>query len=167
MLMEKTVVHYAGITFKKKGSSLLMKIFAILLMPFSPHFMTSYWTTIFTTIYVPDFTVFDDKFYEQYKTIIVHERRHILDFKKYHILFILSYLFPPAFLAYGRFVWERRAYLDELDVVALQFPAHSREKQLRDQIDGIAEVLSSAGYLWCWPKKWIRRWFLAQYRIPV
>ncbi len=111
-----------GIKFKKKTDSLMMKIFAFLLKPFAPGFMTDFWTTIGTTIYVPDAAEVDtsteDQFYTRFRSIILHEGQHIADFKRYHVWFILTYLLPPLLFAYGRFYWERRAYFLQLIMYA-------------------------------------------------
>ncbi len=160
--MEATERIYNGIKFKKKGSSLLMKIIALLLSPFTTDFLYNYWTTIGSTIYVPDKTILDDTFYEKHENIIIHEFQHIKDHKKYHILYNITYLLPPV-LNYMRFVWERRAYKVGLDfeLKTASDPIH----HTINQIEFISNALSGPGYLWCWPKKCVKTWFYKQYKI--
>jgi len=123
--------------------------------------MDAYWTTIFTTTYAPSY--FNSLLYEpeenlgSFKTILGHENIHIQDFKKYHIWMILTYLFPPIF-SYGRFYWERKAYLPELMDIA----DTNQYSTFYARLNFICDALSDSSYCWCWFRPLIKKWFLKQ-----
>lgn len=138
---------------KSKKNSIFMKTIAFLIYPFNRRFMTNYWTTIFGTIYAPvSVDVSSPQDLKKHKNIIEHEKVHLNDQKNHPILFPLSYVFPPIFLAYGRWRWERKAYL-----VSLSFYDNDKEKKMA--IERIVDKLGGSEYFWTWPKSWIKKWF--------
>jgi len=111
-------------------------------------------------VYAPlylDEHIDDESYYPRLRTILNHESIHIQDQKKWGIIFTLSYIFPPAILAYGRWYWERKAYLPEL-IELYYLPSSSFDERLERIIDS----LGGSEYFWTWPKKWIREWFLKE-----
>jgi len=87
-----------GVRFVEKSSSRFMKLISWILF-FNKSFMTSYVTTIATTVYWPNC---EDRwsnnpngsFYTAF-----HEAQHAQDYKKYRLFFFVSYLMPQL-LAY-------------------------------------------------------------------
>jgi len=131
--------HFPDLKIKYKDSSNFMKLLGYILF-FNKRFMTSYTTTIGSTIYFPS-----EKFIKSRPnsaiTIFLHELVHIYDAKRFNkILYSLLYLFPitlllvsiPLFFfsweialvltilslcplpAYFRMYFERRAYMVSL-----------------------------------------------------
>ena len=148
-----------GARVKLKSESNLMKFLGWLLKPFNPFFLTHYWTTLFTTIYAPSYVDLDnEEMLYRYENMIEHEKVHIEDFKKYHILFLLSYLLP-----YARFVWERRAYIKELDALLEKHDYFAFDRRLEE----ISSDLGGPRYLWAWRKKSIKKWFEKHFNYPL
>ena len=133
------------VQFVKKSDSTLMKFIGF----FFPAFMTNLWTTIGDTIYYP-VTVKSPLAIKNYP-IIKHEVVHIKQFKKYGVpLFLLLYLFLPLPFLFSYFRWkfEREAYF------------HANIKTEKD-IDRVVDSLAKY-YLYPWPKRWMRKWFVDQ-----
>lgn len=130
-----------------------MLYLALLLFPFNQKFLTHYWTTWFGKVYAPSSANLDDL--SNHDRVIRHEKIHITDAKKWKWWFRISYLFLPVpiFLCYGRFYWERKAYLPEMMELkdTWRFPI---------RLNQIVNNLGGPNYMWSWPKKWIREWFL-------
>lgn len=139
---------------QSKENSVIMKFIGKLIKPFNGSFMTKYWTTWFGTIYAPvGVDVKNPNILLKHKNIIEHEKVHLADQAKHPILFPLSYVLPPFFFAYGRWYWERRAFL-----ITLSF-YETREAKLT-QLEKIIDALGGSNYFWTWPKTWMRSWFL-------
>ena len=151
-----------GVNVKFKSDSKLINFISLILKPFNPSFMDKQWLTIFSTVYAPiEFEWFADKpedQIKQFKPIIEHERIHVNDFKKYHIWFLLTYFFPPILFAYGRFFWERKAHLPELQLLI----DNHQYSSFNTRLEEICKTLSGPTYFWCWPRSWVRNWFLKQ-----
>lgn len=148
-----------GVKVRLKSESKLMKFFAFLLKPFNKEFMTLYWTTFNGVAYAPlvfEKYIDNEEHHVQHKELLEHEKIHINDSKKYHVWFFFTYLFPPVFLAYGRFHWERKAYLGEL----LNLAERGDYNRFYFRLNRIVDILGGPQYLWTWPKPWIRKWFL-------
>lgn len=84
-----------GVKFKVKKNSMFMRFLSFVLF-FNKSFMTSYYTTIGDTIYLP--YKIDEPSYRHYKTLI-HEYQHVMDSRNYFkflpkFLFSCSYLLP-------------------------------------------------------------------------
>lgn len=85
---------YADIHIKDKSTSTMMRVVGKLLGLFNPKF-DQYITTVGTTIYVPK--GFMDKNPARALEIIVHETRHVKDYKANPVLFVLGYGAPQIF----------------------------------------------------------------------
>lgn len=147
-----------GAKVRLKSESKLMKFINFFIKPFNDSFMTNYWTTIFTTIYAPlsyDEFIDNDFVPVSITRVIEHEKIHIADFKKYHVFFLLTYVFPPAIIAYGRFYWERKAYLPELQELK-----KNSSPRFESRLERVCDVLSNSEYFWTWPRAWVKKWFL-------
>jgi hypothetical protein len=138
-----------------KEDSTLMKIIGKLLF-FNKGFMTNYVTTLGSTIYAPGGEISD--------ITLQHELVHVKDWKRWNILFSLSYLlFLPAGLTL-RSVWEKRGY-----EVTIRETVRTRRRYAMTQSfkDRIVRQFTGANYLYMWPfKKGISKWFdktLAKY----
>ena len=147
-----------GVRVRLKSESRLMKVMNFFIARFNKRFMTNYWTTIGKTVYAPYFfdkEIDNDDSHILYKNLLEHEKVHIEDYKKYGPWFVLTYLFPPFGLAYGRWHWERKAYLPE--ILAL----HQKDSLLyARRLMQVAKSLSGSEYLWTWPKIWIIEWYI-------
>lgn len=84
-----------GVRIRNKETSWLMKVFAIVLF-FNKNFMTTYTTSVFSTVYFPQSLLDDD---EMFCHIMPHELVHAADMKKNPHWGVL-YLFPQL-LALG------------------------------------------------------------------
>lgn len=156
MVQEKIIY---GVKVRLKSESKLMRFIGRIAKPFSPSFMQTYWTTLFTIVYAPSsFDINDEKSYHLHRTTLKHEAVHVADFKKYHIWFILTYLFPPTLFAYGRFYWERKAYLLELNDLI----ENHKYTTFYARLDQISNSLGGSNYFWAWPKSKIKKWFLME-----
>lgn len=151
MVQEKIIF---GTRVRLKSESKWMKFLGWVSKPFNPDFMTSYWTTVLTVVYAPSsFDINNESLFPYYQEVLEHEGIHIADFKKYKLLFILSYLLP-----YFRFVWERRAYLPELHHLLDKHQYTSFYKRL----NRICDDLGGPNYFWAWYRPWIKKWFLKE-----
>ena len=133
------------VEFVSKENSLLMRLIGF----FWPAFMTNVWTTIGNKIYYPK-TVKSPLAIKNYP-IIRHEVVHVKQFKKYGVgPFLFLYLLCPLPFLFSYFRWkfEREAYF------------YANIKNERD-IDRIVDVLGKY-YLYPWPKKWMRKWFITE-----
>jgi len=134
-----------GVKVLSKAGSKFMLLLGVIANLFHIDFMNRFWTTIGNTIYYP--TTVKNPYHRTYQKVIEHELVHVQQWRKWNILFSVSYaLFPlPVFFAWFRWRWEREAYM-------IQVRANP------DSINWIVETLWS-NYLWCWPKKWMKEWF--------
>lgn len=156
---------------RRKDQSLLMRLISFVL---GYRFMTSSWTTvsrrkIYAPTHMPDEVVgtwvIEDptcpgglaildgsaraaRWLRFYSSVVRHEICHTRQIRRWLLLFHLTYLwFPlPVLLAWGRWRWEREAYL-----INLREGTHT--------VPEVVDILWS-GYFWTWPKAWMRRWFL-------
>ena len=125
---------------KYKNESLLMKILGFITKPFCPKFMTTYTTTVGKTIYLP--TKFES-FAKRYQImIIMNEKKHIEQYKKYFPFYGLMYLFLPfpILFAYFRLKFECEAYAINIDAKLITY-------------DEVIESLSGPTYFWTWYSK--------------
>lgn len=115
-------------------------------------FMSHYWTALGNKIYYPERLTAPP---EHYIVTIAHEKVHIRQMQKLTTpVFLFLYLCCPLPIGLAWFRWrmEREAYL--VNIAAAP-------NRLRT-IECIVKKLGSAEYGWCWPKPWMRRWFLRQ-----
>ena len=89
---------------RRKNESLFMRLLSIILF-FNKRFMTSYVTTIYPVVYVPDWWGFHKTRQKAEIEILAHEYVHLCDRKRMKWLFNLIYLSPQifSFLAIGAF----------------------------------------------------------------
>jgi|TARA_R110002020_G_scaffold473291_1_gene702365 hypothetical protein len=89
---------------KRKSESLLMRLLSFILF-FNKDFMTNYVSTIYPTIYVPDWWGFQKNREREEIEILAHEYVHLYDRKHMWWLFNILYLSPQIFslLAFGAF----------------------------------------------------------------
>lgn len=154
-----------GVKVRLKSESHIMRFMNFFIKLWNKEFMEHYWTTMNETVYAPSSydQHFDNASYDvNIKSIIHHETIHILDYKKYGILFGLTYFFPPVIFAYGRWYWERRAYLPEL-IDLYKLPSNKFDIRLEQ----IVEALSGPHYFYAWPKKKVREWFVNEVRRSI
>lgn len=151
----KTVKIY-GVQVRSKKESFVMHLLALILFPFNPKFLYSYWTTWYGKVYAPvGFSLNDQAGYPAKKRVLEHEGIHLKDMKKWKFLFRISYLLLPLpfGLAYCRWRWERKAYLPELKELKNH---HTFAKRLNQ----IVNALGGPDYMWTYPKSWMRKWFM-------
>jgi hypothetical protein len=88
-----------------KKESRFMIFLSYLLWLFNRYFMTDYTTTIGYTIYLNRRVTIDSSRWEliSYISLLLHEGQHMLDNKKYGILFPISYLCPQIFAVLALF----------------------------------------------------------------
>lgn len=82
-----------------KDKSLFMKILSYILF-FNKDFMTRYITTIGYTVYIPTEEKYNAN-QEEYLEVLSHEFVHMMDYKKYGILFSISYLLPQLLAVFS------------------------------------------------------------------
>jgi len=166
------------VTVRKKSESALMRFIGALfkITGISPKFMDEYFTTIGTTVYVPD------RFYDfpeiRLLETIIHECVHARDFSKSPFLFVFMYLFPQilsalaliaifAFLninllwflfalvflapipAIGRFILEIRAY--RTSIIYFKVVYGYTDIELKSLYKWIIGQLATKYYYFTWP----------------
>ena len=139
-----------GVRVRLKSDSWVMALIGKIL---GKWFMQRAWTTIGpNTIWAPSSADLDNLL--KHEIVLRHELVHIKQARCWPCWFQLSYLLlPMPFLfAWGRWRWEREAYL-----VNIEAGTHP--------IEDVVQLLWSK-YAWCWPKPLMRRWFLKQRGVP-
>lgn len=91
-----------------KDESTLLKVLGFLSYPFNPNFMTSFTTTLGTTVYFPTRSFYEGKVSNSFN-ILTHEYVHLWD-KKQNKLFELTYALPQllalvGFVVFGVLAW--------------------------------------------------------------
>lgn len=137
-----------------KTSSKLMKVINVALRIISfgqmTAFMTSYVTTIGTTVYVP--VNWWTRPPLARAALLRHERVHMRQSERmgwffyglHYLLFIL-----PVGLAFGRKILEQEAYTESMWAYADYYGvAHLADTQVREKMIG---HFTGSGYLWMWP----------------
>jgi len=157
---------------KFKDKSMFMKFLGVLLF-FNKSFMTRYTTTIGFTVYFPneaDATARDEAF----ANVFSHESVHMSDYKKWGVLFKLSYLLPQLLAvfallsilaiwfsklwllnllwllmvapipAYFRSHWELRGYVMDLAYDHWKFNAEPDPSRYLNRF-------TTSGYYFMWP----------------
>jgi hypothetical protein len=142
-----------NINLVSKADSKLMKVIGWFLKPFTPTFMTEFFTTMRLpfqkrpTIYYP--TTINDPISRQ--STMEHELIHADDMRTGWGLFKMAMLvsiFPLPIIFSGRWYIERKAYLH--NIVNHNY-----------NIDAVVNSLWS-NYLIPWPKPLMKKWFLKQ-----
>ncbi len=143
-------VFFEGVRFVRKDRDGPMRLLALFL---GKSFITNFWTTYrlpfqkqVTVTYPP--SVCDP---HQHPGIVQHEMVHVRQFERFGapvVMILLAGLLPlPVFFS-GRWLIERRAYLDDIRVG-------------RITLERAVDVLWSH-YGFAWPKTMMRRWFRKQ-----
>jgi len=121
-------------------------------------FMTSFITTLGTTVYVPD--GWNKWSVASRLEILRHERVHMRQAKKYgRILFSLAYLlFPLPFgCAYFRTKFEKEAYEESLRAL---YEYHGPDVFSVELKNSFVRHFTTSEYLWMWPwKSSIETWY--------
>ncbi len=186
METHRSVARYQSMTLVRKSDSSWMRFIARIFKLFNKDFESTYWTTIGTYCFVPSIYDKDDDWgtadwLDDHMPVVVHELKHVDQYnRRGAFLHALIYLGPSILLlpmmllllaashwiglawaswtslaivvlaplsvglAYGRWVSEREGYLCNLAAGAT--------------IDWVVDVLGK-GYLWPWPKTWMKAWF--------
>lgn len=123
---------------------------ARLIARFFPAFNIQWWTTVRFPFGKPTIA-YPRKVVNpmNHRVILEHEMIHVSQIRTAWGLFktvCLYFFFPLPVLFSGRWFIERPAYLVDI-------------KERRLTIDQAIDILWN-GYLWVWPKTWMRRWFL-------
>jgi hypothetical protein len=131
-----------------KQKSKLMKFMYFFIKPISPAYMTDFITVIGYTVYMPEIYI---------GTIagagaLVHERQHMRDYRKFGILYLISYLFLLPSVFSFRAMWEWRGYRESMKFNYAWFGMLPQ-----DYLERIVEEFTSARYLWMFPFKKIMR----------
>lgn len=157
-----------------KDKSPFMKFLSVLFF-FNKNFMDGYIATIGYTIYMPTETEYLEH-QEGYLEVLTHEFVHMMDYKKYNLLFPLSYLFPQLlvifslfslmaihyshawlfcllflvfimpFPAYFRMYWELRGCVMN---AAFNYWRYGFQPEVTDYLDRFTDL----GYYFMWPFK--------------
>jgi hypothetical protein len=135
---------------RDKGDSLFMRILGTLLF-FTQGFMTHFYTTIGTTIYVPEGQLEGDP--DDVARAIAHEGKHLSQARRDgRLAFSLKYLFPQclalfALLAFFAFLWTPALFALGFLVFAGPWPAPWRVAYEREAyfVSAVADVVSK-GY---------------------
>jgi hypothetical protein len=147
----------------RKSDSLWMKVCDVLLRVITlnqqDRFMSSYTTTIGTTVYTPK--VWEDSQDDLAKIITLrHERVHMRQRLRYGLFLygVLYFLVLPTVLAFFRKKFEMEAYEESIRATAsLRGVKEILKKEYREKMVG---HFTSADYFWIWPfRKSIEAWF--------
>jgi len=162
------LLHSAvGFKIRNKGSSLLMKIIAVLLYPFNQKFMTDYTTTIGKTVYFPDGYVNEQP--GAAARTLAHEGQHLIDGNGNQPWFSLSYLFPVplALLALGAIgaIWWAPMLWCLLALAALApWPAPGRTHWERRGY--LISMICDAARGWDIEADWYQNYMVSHYSWP-
>lgn len=137
-----------------KSESKLMKFIGFLVYPFNKTFMTGYVTTIGRTIYTPN------KNGKVNKLTLAHEEKHIEQYNKYGILYMLAYLFLLPTVFTMRSHYEKQAYAVDMGMYYKdnyrKANFKSKWKKYRNRVK---LQFTSGAYLWMNPfKKSMDKW---------
>jgi hypothetical protein len=168
--------HFPDLKIKYKNQSWLMKLLGILLF-FNKDFMTSYTTTLGSSVYFPTEAFIKLRPVSSI-IILLHELVHIKDAYKYSKpLFGFLYLSPqillllciPLFLiswklaiplmllfaapipSFFRMLYERRAYMASLYVMHALGKKLNFNSNLDNQSKNFALQFRTSAYYWMWP----------------
>jgi hypothetical protein len=167
--------YFPDLQIKYKNQSLFMKILGMILF-FNPTFMTSYITTIGSTVYFPNTDEINNR-PNSAAIVLLHELVHIHDSKKWgRLLFSFLYLTPQVFLllaipalliiwkialvlfllfalpfpSYFRMLFEKRAYLTSLYVLNAYGKKQNFPPLLASQKDIWIKHFKDSSYYFMW-----------------
>lgn len=163
-LKKEILAEFPDFKVVPKSESSLMKAVNALLLVVSfgqiKQFMTSFTTTIGTTVYVTEnWKVSTD----QSKAILLrHERVHMRQARRLTrplFSFLYLFVFLPGFLAYFRARFEKEAYEE---TVRATFEYYGRQAVFaKDFRERIAKNFTGPAYLYMWPfPKTVDKWIL-------
>ncbi len=168
--------HFPSLKIKYKDQSWFMKLIGLLLF-FNKSFMTSFTTTIGSTVYFPSESITKTRPVSA-AAVLLHELVHIADAKKYTMpLFALMYLSPqilsllclPLFLvswkialplvilfalpipSYFRMYFEKRAYLVSLYCINALGNRLNFKPLLATQEESYLKNFADSSYYFMWP----------------
>lgn len=174
-LVQSAQTHFPKLKIKYKDESLLMKTLGKIMF-FNKEFMTSYTTTIGSTIYYPNRNFIKARPISS-SVILLHELVHVSDAKKYTLpLFSLLYacpqiltllFFPLLFLswkialvallfatplpAYFRMKFEKRAYMTSLYALSELGKKLNFDPALDRQREDFQTQFKTSSYYFMWP----------------
>lgn len=160
--IDQTQKEFPDFKIIKKSESPFMKLINTLLLIVTfgqmKLFMTNFYTTIGTTVYVPD--SWDESSVEEKLITLRHEKIHMQQSKRLgQIWFSLLYLFLwfPTKYAYFRTQFEQEAYEESMKAIMDYYGADS----LRNlKPDFYIKVFTGPDYVWMWhSEKDIIEWF--------
>lgn len=97
IFIEKLKKYNSNLNIKFKDSSKLMKLLGFILF-FNSKFLTTFTTTICSTIYLPNKKVFDYQNSINLLITLSHEYQHTCDYLNNKFWYLFSYLFPLSIL---------------------------------------------------------------------
>jgi hypothetical protein len=162
-MLNEITQEFPNVTICRKGDSKLMSIisFFLMIMTFGNHkaFMSSFVTTIWNTIYVPD--DWNHWLDAERTRILRHERVHLRQAKTYtKIGFSFLYLFVPLpiVFAYFRMKFEKEAYEETMrDLCDRYGKAYLLQPRVKESM---VQNFIGPSYLWMWPfRSSISRWY--------
>lgn len=174
-LVQSSQTHFPKLKIKYKDESLLMKIIGKIMF-FNKSFMTSFTTTLGSTIYYPNSNFVKARPISS-SVILLHELVHIHDSNKFTVpLFSLLYacpqvlvllFFPLLFVswkialctllfaapipAYFRMYFEKRAYFTSLYALSQLGKKLNFEPSLDRQRADFVSQFKTSSYYWMWP----------------
>jgi len=131
-----------------------MRVVGFVLKPFTPTFMTHFWTTFRIPFGKPIISYplnVEDPTEERYAPVLQHEKIHSEDERSTWGLFKMFWLYfflPLPVLFSGRWYVERYAYLHNM--INHTDNGYTVER-------GVESLWNN--YLWAWPKPLMRKWF--------
>lgn len=183
-LVQSAQTHFPNLKIKYKDESLFMKILSKIMF-FNKNFMTSYTTTIGSTVYFPSQSFVKIRPISS-SVVLLHELVHIHDEQKFtqpvfSFLYacpqILTLLALPALFLFGwklaliflllgapipsyfRMYFERRAYFTSLYVLNTLGNKMSFNSNLDKQSEDFVQQFKTADYYYMWPFKNIDKSF--------
>jgi len=137
-----------------KADSKLMRTVGWVLKPFTPSFMTHFWTTYRIPFKKPTIaypSIVQEAAHDKYKSTLEHEMMHAEDMRSgwgLFKMFCLLLFFPMPVIFSGRWYIERYPYLHNMINHA------SRGYTVEREVENLWN-----NYIWAWPKPLMKKWF--------
>lgn len=143
-LVEVMKQNIKGFEICWKADSWLQRLIGKILSPFNDGYLSGYATTMFGKLYLPE-AAKNWSPATKYK-LYRHEFVHLLDNKRFSVIFGMTYLlFLPVILTM-RAYWELRGYTQSFIVF------YEVDGDITDNdIEWAADQFTSSKYLWMWP----------------
>jgi hypothetical protein len=139
-MVERIRQDFPKFQIKFKDESPRMRFWGKICKLWNPRWMTSYITVTGQTVWVPNREWMDKRLISVLRCL-PHEIVHMLDRRKWKILFDLSYATP-----WGRAHWERNGYTT--DIVMWVIEDRVPNEDIQDHVEG---QFTSSSYGWMWP----------------